>query len=282
MKMSESTLFLRLVPRAGRTLRSSPARVASWVSLVALAFVPGTSAAGAAEPSRSAQDIARAAIDAAGGDAIARISSMRRKGTIDLEGEMFGALTGTWTLASVPGAKGFQLADFGQGATATGWDGERGWEEGVMGLRDLAPQEVAINRGQWEPHLLATLDREDKLGALRRAANAEIDGSVVYVLELGAEGVLTADVGTKVYVDAESHLVRRVQMVVEVPPAGSSSIVSDYLDYREVEVPGTGATVLLPGRVKQSVENLFDLDIRYTETELNADLDASMFLVPGS
>lgn len=242
---------------------------------------PGEASMGAHGSDLSAAEIAASARQAAGGDALLAVTSLRREGAVDLSSPMFGELSGTWTVLSKPGTKGYQLADFGQGATATGWNGARGWEESMMGLRDLAPAEVAINRVNWDVHLLAALEREGKLGALRRAADAEIDGQVHYVLEVAPEGALSADVGTRVFVHPESFQVTRIQMTLLIPEMGSTAVVHDYSNYVAVEIPGSGS-VRLPQRIEQSIENVFDLTIVLAETEVNGAVDEQRFEPPGA
>lgn len=270
---------------SGSRNRLRAPRVGLALAFVALGVLKGAGPAEAtpesSDPDLTAARIVELALQAAGGEALQTVRSLRREGTIGLSGPMFGELSGTWTALSRPGRSGYQLADFGQGATATGWNGTLGWEEGVMGVRELTPTEVAINRVNWEVHLLAALEREGKLGYLTRSADALVGSDTVYVLELGAEGALSADVGTRIFVDPESFLVKRVHMTLHIPQLGPSAVVHDYSDYVELEVP-EGGSVRLPRRIEQSIENVFDLDIVLSVTEINGTVEDQRFEMPGA
>ena len=184
---------------------------------------------------------------------------------------MFGVLDGTWEVAFLPGTKGFHLADFGVGATTVGWNGDSGWEESVMGLRDLAPEEVAINRVQWEINFLHRLVRDEKMSELVREEDAVIDSVAHYVLNY------TGSVGgeVKIYVHPETHLISRLMTSVEIPQLGLSAITTDLSGYEAFE------GIKFPQQVHQVIENLWVTTTSYTGTEMNPDLPDSLFELPG-
>jgi len=235
------------------------------------------------DASKSAAEIVAAAIEAAGGESLGRLTGVRRQGDIHLEGEMFGVLDGKWTTAYVPGKKGFQLADFQQAATATAWDGETGWEESMMGLRDLDPAEVSVNRLLWEPNVLYALEREGQAKELIRSEDEMVEGLAHYVLSLS-----TGDTDVlKVYVHPESWLISRLTSSAEMPQAGTLSVLMKFDGYErfgqeELGGPGGAGGVMLPQVSFQSFENLFDIEKTYTSTEINPVLKDSLFAKPGS
>lgn len=218
----------------------------------------------------SAEDIAMAAVDAAGGEALDAVRTVRRRAEMHLEGEMFGVLDGTWEIAFVPGQRGFQRADFGSDATTTGWDGARAWEESGTGLRDLNAEEIALNRWVWELSPLHALARDSRLGSFERAADEVIDGVVHYVLastdEQGPQ--------TRIYVSSETRLVSRLSASIFIAMLGRCAVVNDYADYRELE------SVMLPQTASQVIENLWVYRATFTETEIDPELPESLFEYP--
>ena len=248
-------------------------RAAFAVVAVLVAQSP-VAADSALDASLSAGDIAARSIAAAGGARLDSVASVRRQGDIHISGEMFGELDGTWTVAFIGGKKAFQIADFMQAATSTGWDGANGWEESVMGTRDLHPAEIAVNKLLWEVNTLHAAVRDGRGDELKRLADEALAEVAHYVVHLPASDGLGE--GFRIYVHPETWRISRVATFIEIPPQGTSAVVCEFFDYAETD------GVWMAGRTKQSFENLFDLETVYKSTEIDPELDDSLFAKPGS
>ena len=245
----------------------TPLRFATCLCILAL-VVP-LSAAAEDSSALTTEQIVAEAIAAAGGDALDAVTTIRRKGDIHLESDMFGIVDGSWEVAFVPGEKGYQLADFGAAATATGWDGTTGWENSAMGLRDISPGELALNRVGWELNILHALSREGMATDLQRIDDASIDGRPHYVLEHAGEG----DAKTQIWIDIKTSLISRVGTSIS-SPQGVAAVTIDLADYGDVD------GIRLPQLSTQTIENLWVVTMTYTDTEIDPEVDAAIFAKP--
>ncbi len=256
--------------------RPCPSLATSFVflPLTILWFALSLPAAGETSepPGPTTDEIVAASIDATGGAALDAVKAVKREGTLHLDSPVFGVLDGTWKVAFIPGRKGYQIADFGVAATATGWNGNAGWESGAMGVRDLAPDEVALNRIGWEINVLHALVRDGMKGGLVRIADAAIDDRPHYVLEYTSE----TDAKLQIYVDANNFLISRLTSTIAIPQMGTAAVTldfADYADYGEIQLPQSSS---------QTIEGLWVIEMAYTSTDLEPALDASLFEKPGN
>lgn len=255
-----------------RTTRRSALTILSSSFLI-LALNSGLHAtADDPDPDLTVSQIVEAAIEASGGKALDALESVKREGEMKIESGLFGNLEGTWELAYLPGKKGFQEADFTVAATATGWDGKVGWEDSAGGLRELPPQEVGINRTLWEINVLHSLARDGLLDKVERLADESIDDTAHYVLRYTAG----SDFEMKVLVDPTTFLITRTETPVQSPQLGNSFIRNDYSSYASRE------GVMFPERIDQVFEGVWVIETTYTKTEVNVELQESLFAKPGS
>jgi hypothetical protein len=233
----------------------------------------GEGGAASPAPDRTARQIVDASIAASGGAALDAVGSVRRKADFHIDSPLFGVLDGTWTVAFAPGRRGFHEADLGVSRTAMIWNGETAWEEGPNGLRDLDPEELAINRAQhWELSFLHALARDGKADAVARLADEPKDGVAHYVLEHKSESGRS----TKIYVDPATHLIARLATSLEITGLGRVAITDDFADHAAFE------GVMLPRSTSQVIEKLWKSETKYTETQVNVELPEDLFARPAA
>ncbi len=218
----------------------------------------------------SPSEIVAASVAASGGAALDAVQSVRRRAEMHLEGDLFGSIDGTWEIGFVPGQKGYHEDDFGSGVTSVGWNGTVAWEDTEAGLRDLNPQEIALNRWLWELSFLHALERDSALGGLERLDDETVGETLHYVLEYTDEH----GTQTRIFVDSETSLISRLSSWIELPMVGPSAVTTEYFDYRDFD------GVLLPQASTQVIENLWVFAAKFTETEIDPDLPESRFERP--
>lgn len=214
----------------------------------------------------TAVEIAAASIAASGGERLDQVKSVHRQATMHLVGDMFGALEGQWTIAYRPGKRGFQASDFPGARTEIGWNGVRGWEASAMGLQQLDPNGIWLNRWLWEINLLHAIER-DGSHRLERLADAAINDALHYVITATDERGLV----TRIYVDPSTSLISRLATEIEMGMLGLSAVTQDFADYAEID------GVQLPQTFRQTIEGLWSYEATFGETELGVELDEEMF-----
>ena len=237
-------------------------------------------AAKAASPSVSESDtpsvaavesILDAAIEALGeAAAVARIKTLKRTGTVHVEGE-FGAFDGTTERATMVGEKAFSSMDLGDTYNQTmGWDGAAAWSNDTQaGVQDAQPYQLAQLRMEAAVSPLLPL-REGVLGALKSLGPQEFAGVACDAIEAVGER------GGTFYIDPQNKRLVGVILVVNNPQFGGDvTLKQTYADFQE------HGGVLFPCKVTMEIgEGQMELVYQYTAPALNAELDAQRFARP--
>ncbi len=87
-------------------------------------------------------------------------------------------------------------------------------------------------------------------------------------------GLSTETLEIEVFVDAETNLVSHVSFEADVPPAGAVTITAKSSEYEEHD------GVMLATRTTLDIPGAFTIETTFTTTELNAEVDHSIFEKP--
>lgn len=245
-----------------RTLLKSA--MASFVALAAMTVwaAPATAA--------SLEEVLAAHVEAVGGaDAINAIKSISRTGEVFMDGQ-FGIMEGTSELVMIPGLKVYTNMDLGVFARAEAYDGEIGWRDDTMnGIQDVEGDDLNTIKNQRYFSRLAEMAVAGDTEKLSLAADETIDGKDFYVIEMADEKA-----PAKLYIDKATNLAARMTVSTENPQFGPVEIIIEQSEY---EVHNG---VQLAGFNKMILGELFTLETTFTETEINGEIDESIFEKP--
>jgi outer membrane lipoprotein-sorting protein len=204
----------------------------SIITLALAALVPLTAAA--QEPALpSVDDVLAKYIAATGGkDAIEKVTSRVAKGTIDIV--TFGA-SGTFEEYVKSPNRSVMISEFsGFGTVIQCYDGKSGWaSDPQQGFRELAGPELAAFKRSAD--LQAALHMKDQYKKLTVTGRGKVGDRDAYIVEgQPAEG--SAD---KLYFDAQSGLLIRLETSAPQGSGTMTAILEDFKDVDGVKVPAT-------------------------------------------
>ena len=233
--------------------------------LACLLFVP----AGAAQ-AQSLDEIIEASLDAAGGrDAINAITSVRHTGTFTMS-TAYGDIDGDTEVVIIPNQKLYQNLDSDLFQQTGAWNGTTGWQSDTMqGTVDVEGQQAESLRAQTALHPFLDYNNPGLGGEFRQLDDTEIGGRPHHVVE-----VSTGTIAFEIAVDAETKLVSRVRFETDVPQAGRVTITAEASGYEEHN------GVMFAARASLDVPGLITIDTHYMTTELNVEVDHSIFEKP--
>jgi hypothetical protein len=248
------------------TQTTGPSGTLTLVLLAACLLLPIVARA------QTADQIVAASLEATGGEeAIGRIETYSNTGRVKVESPLFGVLEGTLEAIRIPGRGYYESVDLGVITQQKGWDGERGWEQGPMGIRMLEGFELASIGMQSHVNLFVALrDRAPAGLRIERLEDEAVGDRPHYVLAVDGAGRPT----TKVYVDRETSLLTRTTTTVVVPNLGEAPVVTDVADYEEVE------GVMMSTSLTIEVEGISTTTVILDSTVVNTVVDESIFAVP--
>lgn len=227
-----------------------------------------------AQAEKTAKEVVEASIRAAGGyEALTRIYSIHRTGTLNITVGQTG-FNGTAELSIIPWQTARLVMDVGLEKRIQGWNGTTAWEAAPQRVRELKTDEAGAIRLQSIPYPLIGYQMLAILGSPLRLEPAEnIDDQThdTLAVDLGENIVL------RFYVPEDTKLVRRLRISAGTPQGGVTVHIDvDYFGYESF------GEVKLPTRTVISVGNLFTLETDFDKTELNQQLDESIFEKPSS
>ena len=210
-----------------------------------------------------AKGIADAHVKAVGGsDAIARIRTVKRMGTMSVEASA-GAFSGTVEeIFDLSNDRGYKSAEVSGYIRKAGWSGDSGWDSDPQtGVTDMPALELAQARSSSGPSPLAAIYAKLGAGALKEVGEGEYNGKECIVVRAEVEGLSMV-----FYINQKTNL----------------------LD--GLSTPGTGMTfenhrtadgVHFPGKstMKEAAQNLTVIT-EYHTTEVNGEVDATKFKRP--
>lgn len=251
-----------------------PIRVPRTWLLAAGIVLAATRLSPPAHADESVRGIIEESIRASGGyDDLAAVHGVRRKGDVRLTllGE---TLEGKAELIVVPWQKAYQMVDVGIERLVQAWDGKEGWQDSYrQGRRKLEPREAAGVRLQAVLNPLIGYQMLYTVGLpVQRAEDATLDGAKCYVLRVDFDERSKL----RVYVDKKTHFIVRLSLDAYAEQLGATFTINlDYGDYTQFD------GIMLPQRTRLTIGQIFDLQTTYTNTEINPEIDESVFEYPG-
>jgi hypothetical protein len=242
-------------------------RTLAGLLLLAPFAVPSTA------ESRSVDEIVARSIEASGGEAaLARIQSVTRSGSLSLESEFLGSLSGVVTERFEPGRRGLQKAEIAGTETALFVDRDAGWEVGMMGIREMAADQRNLHWTNWQANVLreARERADDGVQIALLPDEAGAGGQPHHVLEIRRPDGTTS----RVLVDRSSYLIAKLQCTIEIDSFGTGKVTMELGQYAPVD------GVMLPRSWKQTIEGLWEITMTFDQVALEAALDDALFVRP--
>lgn len=160
-----------------------------------------------------------------------------------------------------------QTLDLGRfGSIRTALDGEQAWSDSSFGEFEELKDEYLLQTRLQHPLVIGT-DWEKFFDNIEVERLDVIDGKKVYVLAL----TLGKDVTCQSFIDAETGLVVKDELLVRHPGAGALKTTITYVEYREVE------GVKLPARFSIANEVTGKMAAEIEKFETNIELPADAF-----
>jgi len=225
---------------------------------------------------QTADEVIEKSLSAQGGRAaLAKIKSRTMTGAIVLQtpgGELAGTIE---TYFKAPNKSRsvikLDLTQFGAGAVAIDqrFDGSTAYViDPLQGNRDITGNQLENMKNGSFPS--AFLDYKDRGITATLLPSQKVAGRDTFVIELKPK----AGSATKNYIDAETYLLARTVVTVNVPQAGGDiENTVDFTDYRAVD----GVKVPFVTKLASSVQNY---TVTVSKAEQNVDLDDKMFGKP--
>ena len=250
-------------------MSSIAVRIVQTIGVLLLAcvlFVPPTAA-----QAQTLDEIIEASIEASGGrDAMARITSVRRTGSFTM-GTAFGDVEGDTDVIIIPNQKLYQAQNSDLFEQTSVWNGTSAWQSDTMqGTRDLEGAQAVSLQAQTLLHYFLPYNTPE-LGQAeyRKLDDTELDGRPHHVV-----GVLVGTNELEIFVDAETKIVTRVRFEMDNLQGGTVEATADSLAYEAFD------GVMMPTRITVDIPGIATIDTRYTTTELNVEVDHSIFEKP--
>jgi hypothetical protein len=216
---------------------------------------------------QSAEEVIEKSIKAQGGRAaLSGLKSLSRKGDVAVDGA-FGQMEGTVEEIVVPGKKAMRAMDLAVFVQKDGWKGEVAWREGMMGLQELEGEEANQIKQTAQLNPFLKLPEGAKIEKLD---DETVDDVKYYVLQM------TPKEGPEVkfFVNQESGEISRTTLKQNNPMFGEIEITVENSAYEEF------GPVKLPTKNSTLIGDVLDIKTTYTETEVNGELDESIFDKP--
>ena len=219
----------------------------------------------------SVESILDAAIESLGeAAAVARVKTIKRTGTVHVEGE-FGAFHGTTERVAVVDAQARSVMNLGDAYEQTlGWNGQTAWSNDTQaGVQDAQPYQRVQLRMAAAVSPLVPL-RGGVFGAIKLLGTREFAGLTCDAVQASGPP------GGTFYLDQQSKRLVGLTLTINDPQLGSDvTLVQNYADFQEHD------GVLLPHKVTMEVgQDQMKLVHDYTRTELNGEIDLQGFQRP--
>ena len=226
--------------------------------------------AGAAR-AQTLEEIVAGSLEAAGGrDAIGAVDSVRQTGTFTMS-TPFGDLEGDVESVVIPNQRLYQNLDNDLFQQTTGWNGVAAWQsDSTQGVTDVTGPRAAALAAQSSLHPFWEYGSTGPdAPAFSRLDDAEVDGRNHHVVQ-----VTWQDIDYRVFVDADTLLMSRIQFANEVPGLGAVTVTADASDYEE------HGGVMWAASNTIEVEGALTIGMRITAVEINGEVDPSIFEKP--
>lgn len=239
--------------------------------VIRLLSVAGLMAMAVSVSAETLEEVLQKNLEAVGGEeALKNVETLKRTGEMYMDGQ-FGIMDGTAEQIVIHGEKAFSAFDLAIFAQSQGWNGEIGWQDNTMsGITELEGQELDQIKSQVNVSYLADRYMNEDIEGLQLLDDETIEETEYYV-------VLDEDAGTtgaKFYLDKSDNLHKRTELTQNNPQFGPVDIVVTQSEYQEFE------GVKLPTKNKIEVGDFVMLETTYTDTQINAEVDESVFKKP--
>jgi hypothetical protein len=235
-------------------------------TILGAAFVVAMTTTASAQ---TAEEVIAKSIKAQGGkEALLGLKGVQRKGDVAVDGA-FGQMEGTVEESIIPGKKAFRALDLVVFVQKDGWNGEKAWRDGMMGLQEIEGDEAAqIKQSvRLNPFLATANDGEAKVEKL----DDETVGDVAYyVIQITPKD----QPPVKFFVDKESGEVKRTTLTQNNPQFGEVVITVEMSDYEQF------GPVKLATKNKATIGEILEIQTTYTETKVDAEIDEAIFEMP--
>ncbi|MEE2637143.1 MAG: hypothetical protein VYE68_07930 [Acidobacteriota bacterium] len=215
-------------------------------------------------------EVLRASLAASGGrEALDSLSSVRQTGTFSMA-TPFGNLEGDTEVVIVPNQKIYQMLESDLFERESAWNGTSVWQSSSQqGLVDLQGRQAASLAAQAVLHPFLGYENPQIDAEFSQLDDTEVDGRPHHVVLVRAAGFEYS-----VFLDLETKLVSRLQFETDVPQLGVVMITADSSEYEE------HGGVMFATRNVIDVPGFVRTDIRFSTTELNGEVDHSIFERP--
>jgi hypothetical protein len=212
-----------------------------------------------------AEDIIDAHIEALGGnDAIGKIKTIRRTGTVNGQGSI--------ERSCIVGKKAIQSTGSNARTYVMAWNGKEAWVNLGAGVTEASPVIRATLQGWAAVNLVVPMAAADRADTFKFLGEREFEGATCETAELAAAP------GVVIYFDKESKMFVGITGTTSAPEAGGdytfTVTYSDFAKHEGVMFPATETT-----RMKTASGEM-NLTYKFTKTEINAKLDDAMFEKP--
>jgi outer membrane lipoprotein-sorting protein len=235
----------------------------SIVVLALAAVAPFTAAAQEAALPSTDQVLEKYVAAVGGKDALEKLTSRVAKGTLDVV--TFGA-SGTFETYTKSPNRTVTIAEFaGYGTVIQCFDGKSGWaSDPQQGFHEMAgPELAAFRRSADLQAALHTKDHYKKLTVIGKGKVGDHDAYIV-------EGQPTEGGPEKLYFDAQSGLLTKMEMP---SPQGSGTVSMVFEDFKNVD------GVKIPTTVHQDTPEI-SIVIKMADVRQNVPIDDSKFNKP--
>ena len=221
---------------------------------------------------QTVEEIIEASLEASGGRAaFDAITSVRQTGALTMRTE-FGDLEGDSEAVIIPNQKVYEALESDFFAQTSAWNGTSAWQsDSTQGLVDVEGEQALVLAARTLLHPFLAYGRPELLGPteFRKLEDADLGGRSHHVVLVSGAGV-----DFHVFVDAETQFIAQIQFDQGVPQLGTMTITASTSDYQE------HGGVMLPMSNTVDVPGVVEFEVRVTATEINGDVDHSIFEKP--
>ena len=210
-------------------------------------------------------------LNAGGGrDALEGVTSVRLTGRFFMN-TPFGDIEGDTEVIIIPNRKIYQDFDSDLFQQTSGWNGTTAWRaDNMQGLVELEGTPAVGLIAQTGLHPFLAYDRPQVVPVtFELLEDADLGGRRHHVVAASVEAVTFT-----VFVDTETKLVSQVQSNTELPQVGPVTITASSSGYTEQ------GGVMWPMQRVLDIPGLATIDSRFSEIELNVDVDHNIFEKP--
>lgn len=221
--------------------------------------------------SATVDDIVAKHIKALGGEeALTSIKNISRSGEATISGS-FGEYVGKTKVVIVPRKKAYRRMDIAGEFSETGWNGKVAWSkdsDDPPAVLKGDDEDDIVGEANFDPLVEWGRSKESMLELL---GEKSVHGKEHYVLQVQEE---IGSPVTTLYVDKKTMMLTRWEFKDDSPDLGDLTIVVTDSDFKKF------GAIWINQRSLVQVGDAMSIEYVYTSTEVNADIDESLFELP--